>query len=298
LRTAVAWGLPLLLVKEDLGITLAAIGFYIACHGARRLGIATAMTGVLGTVLEVKVIIPAFNPAGVYTYSGSTTGGFNGGIAGLPATVLHFITPETKTVTVVLMLAVTGFFAVRSPITLLVIPTLGWRLLSDNHAYWGTSYQYSAVLMPIVFAGFTDALARLRASERPDTAELTRSAVITSLAVTAMLLPDFPLWSLAEASTWHTNPRVSVAHQIMAEIPNDTTVATGNRLAPQLTDHDAVSLLTPQTPGSHPAWILIDTENPDDFPLAPGQQTQIISELRSDGYRTVADRDGYLLLAR
>src|SRR5581483_6322173 len=37
-RAAVAWGLPLLLVKEDLGLTVAAIGCLVAWRGPRRFG--------------------------------------------------------------------------------------------------------------------------------------------------------------------------------------------------------------------------------------------------------------------
>ena len=297
-RAAVAWGLPLLLVKEDLGLTLAAIGVYIALHGARRLGIATVITGVLGTVLEVKILIPAFNSGGTYTYSGSITSAFDGGILGLPGTVVRFITPETKVVTVVLMLAITGFLALRSPITLLVVPTLAWRFLSNDQAYWGTVYQYSAVLMPIVFAGFIDAHTRPRATDHPQSASITRTAAITSLAVTALLLPDFPLWTLTHESLWHTSARVDVARQIVARVPDNVTVAAGNQLVPQFTDRDTVSLLDMQTPASLPAWVMIDTENPDNFPLTSGQQAQIISQLYAAGYQTSANSDGYLLLKR
>jgi uncharacterized membrane protein len=295
-RAAVAWGLPLLLVKEDLGFTLAAIGVYIAFHGARRLGAAAAITGVLGSILEVELIIPAFSRGGSYTYSGSISSAFDGGLFGLPQTVLRFITPETKVVTVVLMLAVTGFAALRSPITLLVVPTLGWRFLSADQAYWGTAFQYSAVLMPIVFAGFIDALVRLRAQGESRYTPMSRTFVFTSLAVTLALFPDTSLWSLAEASTWHTDPRVAVARRDIAEIPPNATVAAGNQLIPQLTDRDTVLLLDMQTPGSDPAWVLMDTENPDNFPLNNGQQTQLIAEFRADGYQTVSDEAGYLLL--
>jgi uncharacterized membrane protein len=199
---------------------------------------------------------------------------------------------------VLLMLAVTGFLALRSPITLLVVPTLAWRFLSDNSAYWGTAFQYSAVLMPIVFAGLVDALVRLRASRHPQNSAIQRTALIAGFVVTATLSPDFPLWALAQSATWHTDPRVAVARQLIAQIPDNVTVAAGNQLAPQLTDRDTVSLLLPQTPASHPAWVLIDTENPDNFPLKPGMQTQIISTLMKDGYHTVANRSGYLLLER
>ena len=296
-RAAAAWALPLLLVKEDLGLTVGAIGVFIALHGARRLGAALAVTGVLGTVLEVKVLIPAFNTAGSYGYSGELAG-LNGGILGVPRDVLDFATPETKVVTVLLVLAMTGFVALRSPLLLLTVPTLAWRFLSHNQSYWGTGAQYSAVLMPLAFAAFVDALARVRAGGHPDSARTTRTAVIVSLVCTAVLLPDFPLWALAHRSTWHTSARIAAAREVMAEIPDHTTVATGDQLVPQLTDRDTVYLLIPETPRTPPQYVLVDTEHPDEFPLKPGEQAKVVQAFRDEGYRTVADRDGYLLLER
>ena len=294
-RAAAAWALPLLLVKEDLGVTLAAVGVYIALHGARRLGLATIVTGLLGSYLEVKVLIPAFNASGVDTYTGSITSGLSGG---LPHAIVRFVTPEAKPTTVVLMLAITGFLALRSPITLLVVPTLGWRFISTDPDYWGTAFQYSAVLMPIVFAGFVDALVRLRAVRHPMSVTTARTALLASLAFTAMLFPDYPLSALAHPATWHTASRVAVARQLMARIPDDVSVATGNQLVPQLSDRDTVTLLDQQTPAARPAWVFMDTEDPDNFPLSSGQQAQIIAQLGREGYRTVGDAAGYLLLER
>lgn len=296
-RAAAAWGAPLLLVKEDLGLTLAAIGVFIALRGPRRLGIAVATAGALGTALEIKVLIPAFSSGGDYGYSGKLAK-LHGGALGVPKDILGFVTPETKVVTVLLMLAVTGFLALRTPITLLAAPTLAWRFLSADKSYWGTGAQYSAVLMPILFAAFVDALSRLRADGHPQSAATARTATIVSLVSTAVLMPDFSFWTLTHASTWHTSARVATAHRIMAEIPDDATVATGDRLVPQLTDRDTVLLLIPETPASHPEWVLVDTENPDDYPLRPGEQAKVVQAFRDEGYRTAADEDGYLLLKR
>jgi len=198
------------------------------------------------------------------------------------------------------MLAVTGCLALRSPIVLLTAPTLAWRFLSNNPAYWGTAYQYSPVLMPLVFAACGDALARLDggAPRRPPAVAIRRIGLVVNLVVTGWLLPDYPLWTLARSEFWHTDARIAAAHEIMAEIPDNATVAAGNQLVPQLTDRDAVSLLSSQTPAKHPVWVLIDTEYPDDFPLRTGQQAQTISKLEYGGYHIVTDRDGYLLLKR
>ena len=297
-RAAAAWGLPLLLVKEDLGVTLACVGVYIALHGARRLGLATIATGLLGSYLEIKVLIPAFSASGTYTYGGTLNSVFSGGITGLPKEVVSFVTPETKVTTVLLMLAITGFLALRSPITLLVVPTLAWRFIADDPTYWGTGDQYSAVLMPIVFAGCVDALIRLRKARHPYSIAISRTALLTSVAFTAMLAPDYPLWALAHSPAWHTAPRIAVARQIISRIPDNVTVAAGDQLIPQLTDRDTAILLDQQTPTTRPAWVFIDTEDPDNFPLSGGQQAQVISGLEKEGYRTIADEAGYLLLER
>jgi hypothetical protein len=152
--------------------------------------------------------------------------------------------------------------------------------------------------MPIVFAGFVDALVRLRATRHPLSVDVARTALLTSLAFTVMLLPDYPLSALMHSDTWHTSPRVAVARELMARIPDDVSVAASNQFDPQLTDRDTVSLFDQQTPATRPAWVLVDTRNPSDFPLGAGQQAQIIGELDKEGYRTVGDAAGYLLLER
>jgi hypothetical protein len=45
-----------------------------------------------------------------------------------------------------------------TPLLLAAVPTSAWRFWSTNPFYWGTGFQYSAVLMPITFVAFLDAL--------------------------------------------------------------------------------------------------------------------------------------------
>lgn len=168
LRAAAFWALPLLLVKEDLGLTVAVIGFLIARRGDRKLGIATAAAGLVGTALAMLVILPAFNPQGSYAYTHWLTGPEGGPESGLPD-LLHkvtigLITPEPKVTTLLFLLAPTLFLALRSPLLLVALPTLVWRFASGLWTHWGTSYHYSIVLMPIVFAAFIHALVRRRTS--------------------------------------------------------------------------------------------------------------------------------------
>ncbi|MFC9844100.1 DUF2079 domain-containing protein [Streptomyces sp. NPDC060223] len=299
LRTAALWAVPLVLVKEDLGLTVAVIGFLIARRGDRRLGIATAAAGLGGTALAMLVILPAFNPQGSYAYLHWLTTGSEGGESGLPD-LLHkvtigLITPEAKVTTLLFLLAPTLFLALRSPLLWVALPTLVWRFASGLWTHWGTSYHYSIVLMPIVFAAFIDALVR-----RESSAVSLRRYLVGSAAITALILPQYPLWQLVKPETWRTDPRIAVAHKIMDRIPDGATVQASNQLVPQLTDRTSVSLYGWADSRPDPEWIMVDTEVPLSrrWPLNPGEEKISLDRALTEGYRTAAEQDGFVLLTR
>ena len=266
-RAALLWALPLLLVKEDLGFTVAVVGVLAATRGAKRLGWAVALLGIAGSVLEMKVLIPAVNPAG-YAYTSTLfTGGpaHAGLISHLFYDATHLFIPHVKIITIIQLLAPTAFLAVRSRLIWLVVPTLAWRFLSADMVYWGTMFQYSAVLMPIV---------------------------------TAVLFPRYPVARVFLPSTWSTPSRVGVARSVMQLIPDDATVSASNTLIPQLTDRTTVYLFDPTTLGSV-AWIFLDTQSDNVYPeLTPAGFAQAIKTAEHSGFHVVENLDGYLLLHR
>ncbi|MEU7726508.1 DUF2079 domain-containing protein [Streptomyces sp. NPDC040724] len=299
-RAAAGWALPLLLVKEDLGLTVMVIGAYIAWQGSRRLGLATALAGLAGTLLEVLVIIPAFNPDHSYSHAGSfggieSPGGILLGLLHLP---MDLITPQTKVITLVLLLAPTAFMALRSPLILLALPTLCWRFLSAYPPYWGTSYHYSAILMPVVFGAFVHSLNRWAPDGSTQDRRTLRTGLAISSAMTVLLIAGFPLSALADPVTWQTPPRVAAAHRVMDNIPDDATVAASNRLVPQLTHRCTVTLFGfPNIPLTAD-WIIVDAKYPMGFPMSAQAQSDALDQARLDGYRAVAQDDGFLLLHR
>jgi len=60
-RAVALWALPLLLVKEDLGLTVAAIGLCLLLRRQRRLGVGLAVAGFGTFLLTTLVIIPHFD---------------------------------------------------------------------------------------------------------------------------------------------------------------------------------------------------------------------------------------------
>ena len=68
-RAAMLWALPLVFVKEDMGLTVVAIGLLVAFWTdglTRRHGLLTAAWGLGWTVLAIKVIIPWFSATDSY----------------------------------------------------------------------------------------------------------------------------------------------------------------------------------------------------------------------------------------
>lgn len=225
-RAAMAWALPLVLVKEDLGITVAAIGavVLIRLRGTRRepkpaaLAIGLVAFGLASAALAFGVIIPGFNDDGSYDYW--TKIAADGG----PAPT---IPADTAIRTLLwLLLPTTGLLALRSPLLIVALPTLAWRFASHDDHYWGTDWHYSAVLMPVVFIALTDALSRARESRRPWLRSYAHNLPGAALAAALALTASLPLYGLTEAATYRIPESVRAAERLLDRIPDDATVET------------------------------------------------------------------------
>ncbi|MHA6759032.1 DUF2079 domain-containing protein [Streptacidiphilus sp. PAMC 29251] len=302
-RAAALWSLPLLFVKEDQGLTIAAIGGYIAWQGGRErrairwLGIGLAVLGLVGTAVEVLVLLPAMNQHGGFDYWNQLPGGTGSGTpagGGVLHAALHVGWPPVKWLLLLMLAAPTGFLCLRSRLALLCVPTLAWRLLSDNPHYWGISYHYSAVLMPLVFAAMIDALGRAPA-------RTARRALAVGTLVTAVTLPLYPLHEVVMPEAWSSTPRITETKQLLARIPDGATVAASNHLSAQLTHRDTVMLVCqPQGPDQlRPQWVVADLTDPSvKVPCAIADTERLLAQYRADGYRQLVDHDGLVLLQR
>jgi uncharacterized membrane protein len=159
-RAAAVWALPLVFVKEDQGLTVAAIGLVMiaaaAWAGRERGGLAGAdganggdhaglagvagagagtwaragavlvLWGLAGSALAIAVIIPHFNPAHHYPYWSDSGVMAPGGhtSAGRLLAQLARGGPDKLRATVLVLLPV-AFLALRSPLVAIAVPA--WR---------------------------------------------------------------------------------------------------------------------------------------------------------------------------
>lgn len=291
-RAAVLWAIPLTLVKEDLGLTVAAIGAYVAWKGPRTTGILLAVFGVAATAVEMLVVLPYFNPAGQFAYWPPQTGEE----AGLLAQAGGTFWPPVKWLTALLVVAPTGFLAMRSPLVLIAVPTLAWRFASANPYYWGTEFHYSAVLMPIAFAAAVHAVATGRIPSR-----WLLPACVLGAVVTAVTVFTHPLHELAMTRTWSESSHVRAADELLSKIPDGSTVASSNRLAAQLASRTTVTevCLYPRAfpPAEAPEWVIYDAADVSDPECATGRALEAPSP-NLPGYRLVEVREGISLMRR
>ncbi|MFG2620581.1 DUF2079 domain-containing protein [Streptomyces sp. NPDC048507] len=252
-RAALAWALPLLLVKEDLGATLAALALVVAWRArgeglrAVRPALATALAGVLAAAVVFTVVIPAFAADGYpYWEKLDGDGGPLGGL-GTKLTTLGWVLVPT-----------TGLLALRSPLLLVAVPTLGWRFLSGDAHYWSTDFHYSAVLMPVVFLALADALDAARRDRRPwlraYALQLPGALLAAALALSATSLPTA---RLGEAATYREPARVAAVEALLARIPDGADVEADNGVLTRLTSRCRVFWIG-NTQGVLPAYLVFD----------------------------------------
>ena len=291
-----AWLAPVILVKEDLGLTVFVAGLALAWRrrGEDRSGmlasLAYALFGILAFVVTVKLFLPAMNPAGTWAYSldGSATGA---GTAMAGATAAREVpslwqilaVPSVKIVTLAVLLAGAGVVGARSPWFALVLPTLAWRFAGSVDAYYQwSSWHYNAVLVPIAACALLDVIAGWLAPAdapvglasavetdadcaNPAPASSGRRRALAwaaacvpaiSLALTATSLP---LWKLP---TLTDSPRLDAAQGAIDAVPVGASVETDTTLLARLVPgRDVYWVGTTVGMDAPPEYVVVDRQS-------------------------------------
>ncbi|WP_406501717.1 DUF2079 domain-containing protein [Streptomyces sp. NBC_00500] len=300
-RGALLWALPLVFVKEDLGFTVAAIAVVVAVRARRSsrraalCALGVAALGVLAAVVTLTVVIPAFNTADTYAYWDKVGAPGNPLSGSNPFSGSHLLDGiGTKLRTLAwLLIPTTGLLALRSPLLLVALPTLGWRFLSSDAHYWGTDWHYSAVLMPVLSLALADALSRARYSPRPwlrsYSLHLPGAVAAASLALTTTL----PLSLLTDPEAYRKPARVSAVERMLARVPDGASVEANTGPSSRLTSRCRVFWVG-TAHGIAPDFIALDNTSHGIHDVqAYARQLHPHAE-----YAVVGARYGYVLLKR
>lgn len=307
-RPWLAFGLGsvLLLVREDMGATLVALGLVLAIRGFWVPAAAAVVLGLAGFWFAVGVVIPHVAADGEFSYweytaLGATAGAAVTTLLTRPWSVLPVLVDHP--LKIALMLAhflPLWLLPLLSPYVLLGMPILLSRLLNDRLTVWGLVYQYDAILVPVFLLAALDILRRI--AQRRGWG--SRAAmwlpggmlILTVLggAVMAYTVPQhyqiFPFHRTYTAENWQPDERAQAHQRAVEMIPDGACVEAADTAVPHLVDRTYVGL-SGTLSEEHVNWLIIDDtvdELGGNDPLTPQEAFDRAEEL---GFEVVSGDD-------
>jgi hypothetical protein len=209
---------------------------------------------------------------------------------------LDVVTSPTRATTVLLLLFVTAFLCLRSPLMILVLPTLAWRFISTNQNFWGWSYHYDLVLMPVIFAALIDGMLRAQRSRWRPLPSYVRAAPALALTVGLILCSQNAFRGLVDPSTYQPSPRAQAAGRVLSKIPDGASVESDAGATSMLTRRTRVLLMGNAAPVV-PDFVLLDAHTLDHPP--PADAVQYAESLHWSATYVLVDSDqDFTLLTR
>jgi uncharacterized membrane protein len=229
------------LVKEEMALIGAGFGAYVLL-GKRnwKLGLAVLAGSLLAFFALIRLAIPFLAGGQSYPYIGlryAEVGGSPGGILKTlvtdPLRIARALLQPKKIYFLIAMFGpVVGLSALAGWAALVLLPTLGYLLLSNYEPQYSFTSQYSAPLIPLVFGTAILGLARLRQSaQRP-----VMAAVIVSTLVFSWAFGDMPFSRKFDRSLYSTESRYAAFIPGLAQIAPDARVSAENGFTSHLSE--------------------------------------------------------------
>ncbi len=332
-RFWLACGLSLILltVREDMGITLVAIAVVMLFYRAWWQALVTAVSGMIGFVVVLQVVIPYFSPSGEFSYWEYTALGED-----LGSSLAFMLTNPLETIGILfdhplkiglwlLHFVPLLLLPLLSPITLAAAPLLLSRLFNDRLNVWAPVYQYDAMPSVILILAAVDGAYRLTqwirtwrdssqtsgtdhlpkdATEattgqpRPRPASVVGTVVLgVSLVGTVTFPAVFPFHQLLTASYWIPSEKAQAFDRAVSMIPDDVCVEAADHAAPHLSTRTAVGLHGTLN-DDRSTWMIIDDEVEElggNHPLTPQEAFDRAERL---GFEVVWEDQGVWVLHR
>jgi uncharacterized membrane protein len=302
-----------LLTRENIALTFAAIGVYIALVQHRwRLGLVVIAICAAWFTALIEVVMPAIvgTPYGHWSYDalGSGPG----------SALLHIVRHPVSSLQLLIdnpikrklwggLLGAWLLLPLLSPISLVAIPTVVERLWSSNPALWSASFHYSLVIAPVLAFASIDVLARLAQLlvERgilpaPSGGGQGGGFVVgvsMAVLVAGLTLSFGVVRPLDELGTYVSATQASAIQSCLAVIPPDASVSASNKLLPHLSHRREIYLLTMRADADYVA-IDLDTYLGQFFPGEQAQVRTTVSRALANGYGVACSRGTTVVLHR
>jgi uncharacterized membrane protein len=301
----------LLLVREEMGLLLAAIGimFWLGKGQAfsRKAWPLLVTGGIFGFFFLIKIIIPSISSRGQYIHYGYGSFGNRpeevlvSAVKNPRAVAVSLILPTVKPIQVFQSLAAFGGLPVLNPAAVIpVVQQYAVRFLDDRNIHrWINNNHYSAPLGPLLAFATIGAISFLLRSDpavrRGRTFLLSLYLIFVS--VTTNVLLHSPIFSIFKPQLYFTPQWVKDANRLVAAVPAGAGLAVNNSLAPHLTHRDKLYLLPEVGGAEYIAVDLVDGPNKH-APWPAEKMRKYIDELLGNGDWKVKEKFGETMLLK
>jgi len=287
------------LIKEEMPLIGVGFGAY-ALLGKRdwKLGLAVVAGSAVAFIAVIQYAIPYFGSGRSYPYISDRYAQVGGSPLGILRTLATHplriaravIQPKKVYFLLGIFGPVIGLSWLAGWASLLVLPTLGYLLLSGYEPQYSFSAQYSAPLIPLVIGTAILGMARLRESARKPLA----IAVLTSSVLFSWAYGDLPFSRKFDYSQFQTDARYAAfVHQVDA-IPPDASVSAENGFPSHLSERRYI--YDYHFEGVQSAqWVVLDYAGVDHNLTAFLAQVAVVE---SQGYTEVASGYGFSILRK
>jgi len=305
-REMVVWFLVSLacsfLVKEELPLIGLGFGAYILLEKRNlKLGLGVLAGSAIAFIAEVRLIIPTLGGGSVtnfasrfasrYTQFGSDPAQVLGTMLTNPRKVAQTLIQAQKLKFLVGIFGpVLGLTAFSGFAAILVLPTLGYLLLSNYVPQYSFTGHYSAPLIALVLGTSILGFARLRQAQQMPVA----IAVILSSLAFSFFFGDLPFSRHFDIHNFQTETRYLSFAPSLALIPPSARVAAENNLTPHLSHRRFIYNIEFQGSQNAPYLALDDASLGHSLDAFRAQ----VASYEALGYIEIAAGDGLALLKR
>jgi uncharacterized membrane protein len=292
-----------MLTREDVALTLVALGFYILAFQRRWvLGTALMVINVLWMALLLGVVMPALGGGVAYrhwTYDALGSGPLSAALHVVthPVDSLKLLfTPQAKARVWAGSALAFVLLPLLSPIALVALPSFLERFWSSSPNFWSFHFQYSMLPAPILTFAAIDACARLRRWLKGRFASFTDIALPVAALATSVVLTFGAIRPLAELTTYLPASRAAEIQACLDTIPADASVAASNALVPHLSHRAEIYVISLRREAD---YLAIDPSTYANFYADEEDQLRFtVRGALAAGYAVVCAKSTTLVLAR
>jgi uncharacterized membrane protein len=285
------------LVKEEIGLIGIAFGAY-AWLSKRdwKLGVGVLVGSLAAFAVTIELVIPYFASGRSYPYISERYNDVGGSPLGIlrtmatnPLRIARAVLQTKKLLFAVAIFGpVLGLSALAGWAAVLVLPSLGYLLLSNYEPQYTFTSQYSAPLIPLVIGTSIIAMARMRESWR---LPLIAAVLVSSFAF-SWAYGYMPFSRKFDAGQFQTESRYAAFTPQLAMIPADARVSAENGFPSHLSERRYIYDFTFE--GVQDAqWVVLDYAGSGRSIQFFNQQ---VAEIEAKGYQEVASGYGLALL--